>query len=63
MIHGKSFIVPKQRVIACSAEFGHYAWSFPNLTIVYGNFPQFKEHDVEIQRKYDEERRKCDGVL
>ena len=45
------FTSPHQEFIARSQEFGRYAWSFPDLEIMYQSFPVFKEFNDEIIEK------------
>ena len=47
-IKGKSFLKPDRRVISSSEGFGKYAWHYPNLDMVFDNYPQFKKYKGEI---------------
>jgi len=44
----------ESEIIANSKEFGAYAWSFPNLSDVYHDFPQFQNHHDEIVSRLHE---------
>ena len=51
--------VPERRVIAGNEEFGRYAWHFPNIGVVYKNYPQFKKYNQEIETKLKEATKTC----
>jgi len=41
--------VPKRRVIVGNEGFGRLAWHYPNIDLVYKNYPEFKKHNHEIE--------------
>ena len=44
----------ERRVIATSEEFGRYAWHYPNISMVYEKYPQFKSFSQEIESRLND---------
>jgi len=60
-IHGKTFSVPDRRILASTAEFGRYGWSYASLKMVFQHHPEFIEHETQIMKKLSVERKKLGG--
>jgi hypothetical protein len=42
---------PLRRAIAGNEDFGKFAWHYPNLSLVYEKYPEFKKYSHEIETR------------
>lgn len=51
IIDGVEVTYPETEYLANAKDFGHWAWHYPNFSLVIKEFPEFKDFKNEIQTK------------